>query len=157
MSDFGNAYYPGDSDPLSKGVPTGRYSSRIVDLEVTTNLRFGKYVADVFKPEYAIDGMQHPEYSDSCVLDNGIFRYKEKEGFLYDPKKNWGYVKFISFFGLYKKNSKGVQLPVISLPDIKSSNILIDVFMKSFTNEYEKEIKYPVARAIQLLSDKALF
>ena len=150
MPNIGDAYYPGDIDSVKSGVPEGRYTTKIINLEVTEDLTFKKHIADVFKPEYEIDSSKHPEFISETVLDNGIFRYKQKDDFLYDPKKNWGFVKFMSVMGLYNKGEEG-QLPFLYLNDIKGAIVLIDVFMKKFKNEYDKDVRYPVARLVQIV------
>lgn len=149
MPNFGDAYYPGDIDPVKRGIPEGRYSSWITGLEVTKDVKCGKFIADIFKPEYNIDTIEHPEYKNESVMDNGIFRYRQVDDYLYDPKKNWGYVKFMDIAGLYKGSKEGGQLPFLSLGDIKGAGVLIDVSMKKFVNEYDKDVRYPVARAVQ--------
>ena len=51
---------------------------------------------------------------------------------------------------LRKEGGEGGQLPFLHLNDIKNATVLIDVFMKKFTNDLDSEISYPVARLIQL-------
>lgn len=151
MPDIGDAYYPADIEPVKRGIPEGRYSSKIISLEVINNVSCGsgKYIADIFKPEYLIDPNEHPEYKGESVMDNGIFRYRKSDGYIYEPKKNWGYAKFMTIANLYKSGSNSDHLPFLELNDIKGAVVLIDVFMKKFVNEYEKDVRYPVARAVQ--------
>ena len=151
MVDIGDAYYPGGFDLEKKGVPEGRYTADIVFLETNENMRFGNYIADVFKPEYMIDKLEHPAYEEEVVKDNGIFRYKKIDGCLYDHKKNWGYAKFLSLIGLRNDKDEGGQLPFLYQNSIKGAKVLIDVFIKEFTNDSDNVVKYPVARAVQLL------
>ena len=151
MVDIGDAYYPAEDSQFAKSVPSGRYTARIVGMDISENVKFGKYVADVFKPEYEVDEKEHPEYESCIVKDNGVFRYKKVDGYLYEHKKNWGFAKFLSVMQLRKDEGKGGQLPYLYLTDIKNAVILMDVRMKSFTNDLESEIRYPVARAIQLI------
>ena len=148
--DLGDAFYPGDPLDFSKSVPAGRYTASIVSMDISKNVKFGRYVADIFKPEYEIDKDEHPDYADSIVRDNGIFRYKKTEDSLYEHKKNWGFAKFLSVMGLRKKDREGGQLPFLYLNDIKGAVVLIDVFMKRFINDLDSEIAYPVCRTIQL-------
>ena len=148
MSDYGNAYYPLDLESDRVSIPKGRYTAAIVSLELNKNIKFGRYIADVFKPEYLIDVSEHPEYEDVVVKDDGIFRYKEIDGYKYDPKKNWGFAKFLSIMKIQKLNG---QLPFLYLKDINNTKVLIDVYMKTFFNDIDSEVRYPVARAIQLL------
>ena len=55
MVDIGDAYYPSDLDDNRFSVPKGRYTAVITDLSISENVRFGKHIADVIKPVYAID------------------------------------------------------------------------------------------------------
>ena len=150
MVDFGDAYYPTFEDNDKKIVPAGRYTAVITDLSMSENVIFGKYIADVFKPEYTIDKKEHPPYDGYSVVDNGIFRYKKVNDCLYEHRKNWGYAKFLSIMGLRKEVGEGGQLPFLHLNDIKNAVVLVDVFIKKFTNDLDSEISYPVARLIQL-------
>jgi len=156
MSSIGDAYYPSDLEGDRKTLPAGRYTASIVGLDLSKNVKFGNYIADVFKPEYLIDRKEHPEYEDYIVRDNGIFRYKEVEGMIYNHKKNWGFAKFISTMKLRKQDREGKQLPFLYLEDIKDSVVLIDVFMKEFMNDLDSEIRYSVARTIQLIKEPSV-
>ena len=153
MEGIGDAYYPTDLEGERKTLPEGRYIASIIGLELSKNVKFGNYIADVFKPEYLIDRKEHPEY---LVRDNGIFRYKESEGMIYNHKKNWGFAKFISTMKLRKQDREGKQLPFLYLEDIKDSVVLIDVFMKEFMNDLDSEIRYSVARTIQLIKEPSV-
>ena len=82
-------------------VKTGKQNAKIVDVEVATDIRFGRYLADVYKPVYHTDG--------GTIKDNGIFRYKKADGFLYDPKKNWGYARFLNAMDI--KRDRGSNTP----------------------------------------------
>jgi hypothetical protein len=150
MVDIGDAYYPSSLDDNQFTVPKGRYTAVITDLSISEDVRFGKYIADVFKPVYLIDKDSHPQYEGCSVTDNGIFRYKKVGDALYDHSKNWGFAKYLSLMGLRKKDGEGGQLPFLYLNDIKGAVVLIDVFMKRFINDLDSEISYPVCRAIQL-------
>ena len=149
--DLGDAFYPDDPLDFSKSVPAGRYTASIVSMDISKNVKFGRYVADIFKPEYEIDKDEHPDYADSIVRDNGIFRYKKTEDSLYEHKKNWGFAKFISMMKLRKEEGEGNQLPFLYLHDIKMAKVLIDVYRKRFINDLDTEVYYPVATVIQLL------
>jgi len=153
MVDVGDAYYSGDPLQFRKNVPAGRYTATVIDMETSENVRFGKYIADVFKPEYEIDSKEHPDYADITVKDNGIFRYKKMQGFVYKQRKNWGFAKFMSIMRVLKDGGKGGQLPFLHLADIKRAQVLIDVFQKSFVNNLDSEIHYSVARVIQLIKE----
>mgnify|MGYP003112292266 FL=1 len=150
MVDFGDAFYPADDNQFSKSVPAGRYTAIITDMSTSENVRFGRYVADVFKPEYEIDGKEHPEYEACMVKDDGVFRYKKVDDCLYEHRKNWGFAKFLSVMQLRRDKGKGGQLPYLYLNDIKGAKVLVDVFMKKFVNDFESEVYYPVGRVIQL-------
>ena len=56
----------------------------------------------------------------------------------------------MSIMGLYDKGEEG-QLPFLYLNDINGSVVLIDVFVKKFKNEYDKDVRYPVARLVQIV------
>ena len=57
MVDIGDAYYPTFLDNDNNSVPKGRYTAIITDLSISENVKFGNYVADVFKPNYIIDSI----------------------------------------------------------------------------------------------------
>tara|TARA_R110000824_G_scaffold105538_2_gene249761 strand:- start:804 stop:1280 length:477 start_codon:yes stop_codon:yes gene_type:complete len=152
MAELGDAYYPSSLDDDNGSVPKGRYTATITDLSISENVKFGNFIADVFKPEYTIDKKDHPPYDGCKVIDNGIFRYKKVGDALYDHSKNWGFAKFLSLMGLRKEDGEGGQLPFLYLNDIKGSVVLVDVFTKKFTNDFDSQISYSVGRAIQLQS-----
>ena len=121
-------------------VNLGRHTAKIVDVEISNNVRFGKYIADVFKPVYKV--------GKNTVRDNGIFKYKHVQGFSHDPKKNWGYAKFLNVMGVKKSNTNG--------GDFKFENIIgelveIEVYEKIFNNTFSKRVKYPVARVVRIV------
>jgi hypothetical protein len=151
MPDIGDAYYPAGFDLIKKGVPEGRYTASVVSLDIIEDMKFGNYIADIFKPEYMVDIEEHPKVEGEIVKDNGIFRYKKVDGHLYEHKKNWGYAKFLSMMGLRNDEEKGGQLPFLYQSDVKGAKVLIDVSLKEFTNENENSVSYPVARVVQVL------
>ena len=151
MVDIGDAYYPSDDGQFTRSVPSGRYTARIIGMDISENVKFGRYVADVFKPEYEVDGKEHPEYESCAIKDNGVFRYKKVDDYLYEHRKNWGFAKFLSIMQLRKDEGKGGQLPFLHLSDIKNAIVLIDVSMKTFYNDLDSEVRYPVGRTIQLI------
>ena len=61
MVDIGDAFYPEDDKFLRRVVPEGRYTTRITGMETSEDVVFGKYIADVFKPEYEIEKEEHTE------------------------------------------------------------------------------------------------
>ena len=119
-------------------VPTGQHISTIIGIEISSNVRFGQYVADVFKPIYRV--------KENTVRDNGIFRYKQAKGFLYDPKNNWGYAKFLNVMGVKKNNAVDEKY---KFENLVGKLVLIEVYDKVFTNEFSKRVKYPVARLLK--------
>jgi len=153
MVDFGDAYYPFDDNEFARTVPAGRYVARVVGMKISENVKFGRYVADVFKPDYEINAKEHPEYATCIVKDNGIFRYKKVNECLYEHKKNWGFAKFLSIMRLWNGGGRGGQLPFLHLKDIQDKNVLIDVFLKRFMSDLDDEIIYPVARTIQRVEE----
>ena len=156
MVDFGDAFSPADSNQFTRSVPSGRYKAKIIGMSTSENVRFGRYVADVFKPEYEIDRIEHPEYDTCIVKDNGVFRYKKIDDCLYEHGKNWGFAKFLSIMQLRKDEGQGGQLPYLHLLDIKDAIVLIDVSIKSFISDIESEVRYPIARTIQLLKQPSV-
>ena len=122
-------------------VKTGKQNAKIIDVEVATDIRFGRYLADVYKPVYNVDG--------GTVKDNGVFRYKKADGFLYDPKKNWGYARFLNVMGI--KRDRGSDTPSFKPENIIGELVTIEVYEKVFTNAFSKVVKYPVARVVSIL------
>lgn len=119
----------------SKQINVGNHTARIVDVVINKNVRFGRYIADVIKPIYAV--------GDSKIKDNGIFHYKREQGFLYEPKKNWGYFKFLDIMKI-----KTIY-PVDSI--LIGKIVLLEVYQKNFTNQFDSYVKYPVGRAIKVI------
>jgi len=123
-----------------ESVNTGKYTAKIVNVEISNNVRFGKYIADVFKPVYMVE--------KNTVRDNGIFRYKKVDGFLYDPKKNWGYAKFLTSVGVKKNNSVDERF---KFENLIGKLVEIEVYDKIFNNEFSKRVRYPVARVLRVV------
>ena len=86
------------------------------------------------------------------VKDNGIFVYKKMSGYKFEPKRNWGYSKYLKLMELTKKrdNETGMIAP-LNKGDIIHNVVNIDVFEKSFTNDFSQFVKYNVARTIELI------
>jgi len=126
-------------------VNLGRHTAKIVDVEISNNVRFGKYIADVFKPVYKV--------GTNTVKDNGIFVYKVQQGFQFEPKRNWGYSKYLKLMQLEKDrdNSTGMIAP-LKRSDIIHNVVMIDVFDKTFTNDFSQYVKYNVARTVELIT-----
>ena len=122
----------------SEKIRSGKYTARIVDVDIKLNVRFGKYIADVFKPLYQIK-----EYK---VRDNGVFHYKRKPGFLYEAKKNWNYYKFLESMGMSRQET--LYPPMDKLV---GKIVSLEVYEKSFTNEFNSYVKYPVGRVIKVV------
>jgi len=120
-------------------VETGIYTAKIVDIEVAENVRFGKYIADVYKPIYRVN-------NDLQVKDNGVFKYKQVEGFLYNPQKNWGYAKFLNTMGVKRNGSANERF---KFEVLKGELVRIEVYTKMFNNQFSKRVQYPVAKVLQ--------
>jgi hypothetical protein len=133
-------------------IPTGRYKAKIVDVECNSNVRFGNHISDVYKPVYAIEDNENLSYKGKQVKDNGIFIYKKKAGFQFEPKRNWGYSKYLKLMDLKKQrdNETGMIAP-LNKGDIIHNVVNIDVFEKTFTNDFSQYVKYNVARAVELI------
>ena len=121
-------------------VNLGKHIATIVDVETSNNVRFGKYIADVFKPVYKVGG--------NTVKDNGIFKYKHVQGFSHDPKKNWGYAKFLNVMGVKKSNSNNQNF---KFENLIGELVEIEVYEKIFNNTFSKRVKYPVARVVRIV------
>jgi hypothetical protein len=119
-------------------VNLGKHIATIVDVEISNNVRFGKYIADVFKPVYKV--------GTNTVKDNGIFRYKHVQGFLHDPKKNWGYAKFLNVMGVKNNNSTDDNS---KFKNLIGELVEIEVYEKIFNNTFSKRVTYPVARVVK--------
>tara|TARA_Y100001951_G_C11243147_1_gene241767 strand:- start:50 stop:445 length:396 start_codon:yes stop_codon:yes gene_type:complete len=119
-------------------VNLGRHTAKIVDVEISNNVRFGKYIADVFKPVYKVGG--------NTVKDNGIFKYKHVQGFSHDPKKNWGYAKFLNVMGVKNNNSIDDSS---KFKNLIGELVEIEVYEKIFNNTFSKRVTYPVARVVK--------
>ena len=134
-------------------IPTGRYKAKIVDVECSLNVRFGNHISDVYKPVYSIDDDKHSSLKGKQVKDNGIFIYKKHPGVQFEPKRNWGYSKYLKLMQLEKDrdNSTGMIAP-LKRSDIIDNVVMIDVFDKTFTNDFSQYVKYNVARTIELIT-----
>tara|TARA_R110000823_G_scaffold36188_3_gene98959 strand:+ start:302 stop:697 length:396 start_codon:yes stop_codon:yes gene_type:complete len=119
-------------------VHLGKHIAKIVDVEISNNVRFGKYIADVFKPVYRVNG--------NTIKDNGIFKYKHVQGFSHDPKKNWGYAKFLNVMGVRKSNTTNENF---KFENFIGKLVEIEVYEKIFNNTFSKRVKYPVARVVR--------
>ena len=119
-------------------VDNGKYIAKIVEIDVSENVRFGWYIADVYKPIYMVSG--------NVVRDNGVFMYKKVEGFLYNPKKYWGYAKFLNSLGVKKDNAIDERY---KFEQIVGKLVEIEVYNKVFNNEFSKRVQYPVARVLR--------
>ena len=119
-------------------VNLGKHVATIVDVEISNNVRFGKYIADVFKPVYKVGG--------NTVKDNGIFKYKHVQGFSHDPKKNWGYAKFLNVMGVKNGNSTDATY---KFKNLIGELVEIEVYEKIFNNTFSKRVTYPVARVVK--------
>jgi hypothetical protein len=134
-------------------IPTGRYKAKIVDVECNSNVRFGKLISDVYKPVYSIEDDKHLSLKGKQVKDNGIFVYKVQQGFQFEPKRNWGYSKYLKLMQLEKtRNNETGTIETLKRSDIIHNVVMIDVFDKTFTNDFSQYIKYNVARTVELIT-----
>ena len=144
------AYYDliGNSDRGK--LPAGNYEAIIVDMRMVTDIKCGLFMADVFKPVYRVTAGDH---KNTEITDNGIFRYKQVDGYEYESTKNWGFAKFMQLLGMYSKKEGRVNLPYITKDDILQKRVRITVWDKTFINETSDRVSYPVARAVSLISE----
>jgi hypothetical protein len=134
-------------------IPTGRYKAKIVDVECNSNVRFGKLISDVYKPVYSIEDDKYLSLKGKQVKDNGIFVYKVQQGFQFEPKRNWGYSKYLKLMQLEKtRNNETGTIETLKRSDIIHNVVMIDVFDKTFTNDFSQYIKYNVARTVELIT-----
>ena len=134
-------------------IPTGRYKAKIVDVECNSNVRFGKLISDVYKPVYSIEDDKYLSLKGKQVKDNGIFVYKVQQGFQFEPKRNWGYSKYLKLMQLDKTRNKTTgMIEPLKRSDIIHNVVMIDVFDKTFTNDFSQYIKYNVARTVELIT-----
>jgi len=129
--------------------PKDRYEARIIDLETISDVRCGQHIADIYKIHYRIQG---GEFKDFVVKDNGVFRYKEKDGFMYEPKRNWGYAKFYDLLQL-PKASNAKSIPALDKNTIDGYIVKIDLSYKTFVNEMQTQVSYPIAKLIERVSE----
>ena len=133
-------------------IPTGRYKAKIVNLECNSNVRFGKFISDVFKPVYSVDDDKHLSLKGKQVKDNGVFVYKKEPGYMFEPKRNWGYSKYLKMMQVDKRrDSASGMIAPLKLDDIIHNVVTIDIFEKYFTNDFSQHVKYNVARTIELI------
>jgi len=130
-------------------LPTGEYTAKIVDVDISENVRFGNYIADVYKPVYSIIRNDNTELNGMEVKDNGVFKYKDISGHMFDKKKNWGYARFLKLMKLYDTSSRTTE--PITKENIIFSTVGITVFIRSFTNSFSSFVSYPVARLEKLI------
>ncbi len=131
-----------------KPVP-GEYEARIVDVETIQDVRCGQHIADIYKIHYDIE---EGDFKGFVVKDNGVFRYKEKDGFMYEPKRNWGYARFCELLRL-PKGSKTTPPPAVNKNKVNGYIVRIDLSYKTFVNELGTQVSYPIAKLIKLLSE----
>ena len=144
------AYYDLSGDSGGGKLPAGHYEAIIGDMSIVTDIKCGGFIADVFKPVYRGTAGGHKNME---VTDNGIFRYKQVDGYEYESNKNWGFAKFMQILGMYNKKDGRVNLPYITKNDVSQKLVRIMVWDKSFINEISDRISYPVARAMSLINE----
>jgi hypothetical protein len=130
--------------------PKGIYETRVVDLDIIADVRCGEHIADIYKVHYRIE---EGDFKDFTVKDNGVFRYKEKDGFAYDPKRNWGYGKFYDLLGLPKNTKDKLDIPALDKHTIDGYIVKIDLAYKTFVNEAQLQVSYPVAKLVEKVSE----
>ena len=134
-------------------IPQGRYKAKIVDVECNSNVRFGRFISDVYKPVYSIEDDKYLSLKGKQVKDNGIFVYKVQQGFQFEPKRNWGYSKYLKLMQLEKtRNNTTGMIEPLKRSDIIHNVVMIDFFDKTFTNDFSQYIKYNVARTVELIT-----
>ena len=131
-------------------LPAGNYRAIIIDMTTVTDIKCGSFIADVFKPVYKVTS---GDYKDTEVTDNGIFRYKQVDGYNYKPNKNWGIAKFMQLTNMSKEKDGRIELPYLNNKDLINKKVKIMVWNKSFTNEKSDEVYYPVARVVELINE----
>jgi len=130
--------------------PKGIYKARVIDLDTIKDVRCGEHLADIYKVHYRV---QSGEFKDFVVKDNGVFRYKEKDGFLYDPKRNWGYGKFYDILQLPKNTNGKSSIPALDKNTIDGYIVNIDLSYKTFVNEMQTQVSYPIAKLVEKISE----
>ena len=74
-------------------------------------------------------------------------------GYKFEPKRNWGYSKYLKLMKLTKKrDSETGMIEPLNKEDIIHNVVNIDVFEKSFTNDFSQYVRYNVARTIELIA-----
>ena len=131
-------------------LPAGNYRAIIIDMTTVTDIKCGSFIADVFKPVYKVTS---GDYKDTEVTDNGIFRYKQVDGYNYKPNKNWGIAKFMQLMNMSKEKDGRIELPYLNNKALINKKVKIMVWNKSFTNEKSDEVYYPVARVVELINE----
>jgi len=73
--------------------------------------------------------------------------------YYYKPNKNWGIAKFMQLMNMTKEKDGRIDLPYLKKPDLNNKKVKIMVWSKSFTNEKNDEVYYPVARVVELINE----
>ena len=148
MSD--SAYYIPNEKADTVKLHTGEYEAIIDTVETTKDVKCGGFIADIFKPVYTITDKEHGKVT---IKDNGVFRYKEKQGYQFQASRNWGYSKYLKLMQLEKARDNGTgMIAPLKRNDIIHNVVIIDVFEKSFTNDFSQYVRYNVARTIELIA-----
>ena len=130
--------------------PKDVYEAIIVDLDTIKDVRCGEHIADIYKVHYKL---QSSDYKNFVVKDNGVFRYKEKDGFMYDPKRNWWYGKFYDILKLPRNANNKTEIPVLDKNTIEGYTVKVDLSYKTFVNETQLQVSYPVAKLVERISE----
>jgi hypothetical protein len=120
--------------------PKGSYDAVIVGLDIIEDVHCGVHIADIYKPHYKLID---ENYKGLVVKDNGVFRYKKKQGYEYNPKRNWGYNKFTQLLDIPKNTSN--NRGSITFDVIDGWTVVIELTYKTFVNEMHTQVSYPVA------------
>ena len=138
-------YYEANTQDEKVKPPKGTYDAVIVGLDIIEDVHCGVHIADIFKPQYKLID---EEFRDVVVKDSGVFRYKKKEGYEYNPKRNWGYNKFTQLLDIPKNKSNTLSFSLID-----GWTVTIDLSYKTFVNEMHTQVSYPVATLIKKKSE----
>ena len=130
--------------------PEGIYEAIIIDLDTIKDVPCGKHIADIYKIHYKLNS---GDFKDFVVKDNGVFRYKEKDGFMHDPKRNWGYGKFYDILELPRNANNKIEIPALDKNTIEGYTVKVDLSYKTFVNEAQLQVSYPVAKLVERISE----
>mgnify|MGYP006410555315 FL=1 len=67
---------------------------------------------------------------------------------MFDNRKNWGYAKFLRIMDIEESNDSSASFQP---NEIIGKLVVIEIYEKTFTNEFSKRVKYPVGKLVKLL------